>query len=164
MGVSEAIVLERRRLVLKDLSDGNNDPKYLTQKYNVSEKTIQRDIKYIRAKNSEWINKIMDFEFLHLYRETLEGIQGDINKLEELRKIEYMKPFEKQVQAMIIKSQSELREKKLDILAAGPVVWIFDMLTKKNLLKPTQRPEIPVLKNTHISLDNQNAQIPQDIK
>jgi transposase len=132
--------LERRLQVQELLFSGYSQEK-ISQKLEISTKTVSRDIQWIRDNNQNWLEDLAQRGFVQEFRETLEGYKQDIMRLQEMQE----NCTDENLRLKIIKTISDIRSKYAQQFASFPVVWALDVFVKKNNPHPIEQPTLPSL-------------------
>ena len=124
----------KRRLQVQELLFSGYTQEKISEKLQVSLKTIGRDIKWIRRNAQNWLDDIAKTNFVNVFRETLEGYTQDIVRLYEM--LEQCKDDKTKIK--LIKAISDIRYRYTAQFAQFTSVWAFDVFIQKNNPHPLE--------------------------
>ena len=131
----------KRRLQVQELLFSGYTQEKISEKLDVTPRTVRRDIKWIRRNEQNWLDDIAETNFVHVFRETLEGYKQDIIRLYEM--LEQCKDDNTKIK--LIKAISDIRYRYTEQFARFPAVWAMDVFVQKNNPHPIEQPTLPSL-------------------
>jgi len=131
----------KRRVKVQELLFSGYTVNKISEKLQVSLKTISRDTKWIRENNKNWLDDLAENGFVQEFREIIEGYKIDIMRLQEMQ--ENCK--DQNLRLKIIKTISDTRHKYIEQFARFPVVWALDVFVQKNNSHSIEQPTLPSL-------------------
>ena len=121
----------KRQQKVQELLFAGYTQQQIANELNLSISTIQRDTRKIRTASDNWLDNLARGEYIHIFRETLEGIRYDISTLLEMLQQDDVKK-DSHLQLKIIKEISSQRKNYLAILSKSPLVWAFKKFVEQN--------------------------------
>lgn len=134
----------KRRLQVQELLFSGFTHEKISQKLEISTKTVTRDIQWIRENSQNWLEDLAGTNYAHIFRETLEGYKQDIMRLYEMLE----KCEDDNTKIRIIKTISDLRYRYTEQLGKFPAVWAMDVFVLKNSPHSIELPSLPSLLGT----------------
>lgn len=128
---------EKQRQAILNLLFAGYTQERIAKKLNISVRTVSRHVRKIREGSKTWMDDLAFKSFVHLYRESLEGIQYNIMYLRDMLDEESTKS-DNHLRLKIIKQISDLQYKQGELLHKGPMVWSIDKVIKKKEAGSTQ--------------------------
>ncbi len=130
-----------RRLQVQELPFSGYSYEKISQKLEISTKTVARDIKWIRNNNKNWLEELAENGFAQEFRETIEGYKQDIMRLQEMQE----NCTEDNLRLKIIKAITDTRRKYIEQFSQFPMVWAMNVFVKKNNPQSIEQPTMPSL-------------------
>jgi len=131
----------KRRLKVQELLFAGYDQNSISEKMDVSVRTIARDVQSIRDKNKNWLEDLAEKGFAQEFRETLEGYKQDIMRLQEMQE----ECKDQNLRLKIIKTIADIRYKYAQQFAQFPGVWAMDQFVNRNNPQSIEQPTLPSL-------------------
>ena len=131
MGVSNPETQIRRTALGEMIRLGRMLPvKHLALQFKTSERTIARDLEYIRSNKGRKLDIMINDEMVTLFFEIFQGYYTDVDRLDQLSRFEVRTSRDREVQSNIIGLMCDKRKDQLIMLMKGPIVWNLDRIAK----------------------------------
>jgi len=131
-------VILKRRMRVQELQIMSYSQEKIAEKLGISVRTVQRSVEWNRRNEQNWLDDIAKTNFVHVFRETLEGYKHDIIRLYEM--LEQCKDDNTKIK--IIKTISDVRYRYTEQFARFPAVWAMDVFVQKNNPHSIEQPTL----------------------